>query len=391
LGRLKVLTVMGTRPEAIKLAPVVLELERQPDLFDAVTCVTGQHREMIDQVLDVFALRPAHDLSIMRPGQNLSQVTARAVEGLDAVMAAERPDLVLVQGDTTTAMAGALVAYYHKTAVGHVEAGLRTHDKFAPFPEEINRRVVGQLTDHHFAPTDGARQALLREGVAGSRIHVTGNTVIDALLLVRERIRARRPPLPGGLPEALEGRRVVLVTGHRRESFGAGFDNICHAIRDVADRLSDVMFVYPAHLNPNVQQPVSRILGNHPRITLIDPLPYEAFVWLMDRATVVLTDSGGVQEEAPSLGKPVLVMRETTERPEGVAAGNARLVGVRRDAIARNLIEVLEQPGAQALMTGVSNPYGDGRAAARIVSLLPRILRQHDSEGDRQTMQMGVE
>jgi UDP-N-acetylglucosamine 2-epimerase (non-hydrolysing) len=373
LHKLKVLTVMGTRPEAIKLAPVILELQRRRDHFTAVTCVTAQHRQMLDQVLDVFELRPDHDLNIMQPGQSLAQITARAVEGLDRVMAHERPDAVLVQGDTTTAMSGALVAYYHRIPVGHVEAGLRTDDKYAPFPEEINRRVVGQLTDHHFAPTAEAKDALLKEGVMDSCVHVTGNTVIDALLMVRHRIQARQPHLPDGLATALDGRRVVLVTGHRRESFGTGLENICHAIRAVAERFSDVIFVYPVHLNPQVQLPVARILAFHPRIRLVEPLPYEAFVWLMDRALIVMTDSGGVQEEAPSLGKPVLVMRDTTERREGIAAGNARLVGVDRGTIVRALSELLEQPAMRARMTSVCNPYGDGKAAARIVDVLAHV------------------
>jgi UDP-N-acetylglucosamine 2-epimerase (non-hydrolysing) len=382
---------MGTRPEAIKLAPVILALRRRPDVFTEVTCVTAQHRQMLDQVLSAFNLRPEHDLDIMRPTQSLAQVTARAVEGLDRVMTDERPGIVLVQGDTTTAMAAALVAYYQRIPVGHIEAGLRTGDKYAPFPEEINRRMVGQLTDHHFAPTADAREALLREGIPEQSVHVTGNTVIDALLMVRDRIRSIKPILPDGLESALEGQRVVLVTGHRRESFGTGFENICHAIRDVADLLSDVTLVYPVHLNPNVRLPVMRILGGHPRIKLIEPLPYEAFVWLMDRALVVLTDSGGVQEEAPSLGKPVLVMRRTTERREGIAAGNARLVGVHRATIVRELSDLLELPASRLRMTSVNNPYGDGNAAARIVDILARIAAANTPEVHQQTAHIATE
>jgi UDP-N-acetylglucosamine 2-epimerase (non-hydrolysing) len=284
----------------------------------------------------------------------------------------EKPDVVLVQGDTTTALCGALAAYYQKKKVGHVEAGLRTGDKFAPFPEEINRRLIAPLTDYHFAPTEHAKAVLLAEGIPGSTVFVTGNTVIDALLWVRKKVRQNQPALPAGLAEALDGRQMVLVTGHRRESFGEGFENICGAIRAMADASTNVLFIYPVHLNPNVQEPVNRILGAHPRIRLIEPQSYLPFVWLMDRATVVLTDSGGVQEEAPSLGKPVLVMRETTERPEGIVTGNARLVGVKQERIVAELSRLLNDPEARAAMTAVRNPYGDGQAAERIIDILLR-------------------
>jgi UDP-N-acetylglucosamine 2-epimerase len=310
------------------------------------------------------------DLDIMTPGQTLAEVTARAVERLDRVMDREQPDIVLVQGDTTTAFSGALAAYYHQVTVGHVEAGLRTGNKYAPFPEELNRRLIGQLTDFHFAPTQRAREALLREGFPKSDVFVTGNTVIDALLWVRGLVRSQPPPLPDGLANRLEGHQVVLVTGHRRESFGEGFENICQAIRQVADIFPEVKIVYPVHLNPNVREPVNRILGGHERILLIDPLPYEPFVWLMDRATVVLTDSGGIQEEAPSLNKPVLVMREVTERPEGIQAGVARLVGVNQASIAAGLIELLSNPHSRQAMTTAQNPYGDGKASQRIADIL---------------------
>ena len=366
----RVLTIIGTRPEAIKLAPVVLELARRPDRFHSRVCFTAQHRGMADQALAVFGITPDYDLDLMSEGQTLAQVTSRAVERLDEVIARERPEVVLVQGDTTTALCGALAAFYHRATVGHVEAGLRTKDKYAPYPEEINRRLVGSLADLHFAPTATAREALLAEGVPSANVFQTGNTVIDALLWVRGRIQGVPEGVPPEVFDGDTGRPVVLVTGHRRESFGEGFEQICRAIRDVADALPDVLFVYPVHLNPNVQKPVRRILGDHPRILLIEPLPYVPFVWLMDRATVVLTDSGGVQEEAPSLGKPVLVMRETTERPEGVAAGNARLVGVSRGSIVRHLTELLTDRAAHRAMTLVANPYGDGRAAARIVDAL---------------------
>jgi UDP-N-acetylglucosamine 2-epimerase (non-hydrolysing) len=327
---------------------------------------------MLDQPLVLFGITPDYDLNIMAPGQTLAQVTARAMEGLDRVLTQDKPDLILTQGDTTTSFCGALAGYYHRTPVGHIEAGLRTGDKYAPFPEEINRRLVGQIADWHFAPTEYARQALLREGVPESRVFVTGNTVIDALLWVRERVRTTRPELPEALSESLDGQQVILVTGHRRESFGQGFESICQAIREVADAFPNVAFVYPVHLNPNVREPVNRILGGHPRIHLIEPLTYAPFVWLMDLATIVLTDSGGVQEEAPSLGKPLLVMRETTERPEGIATGNARLVGVGKERIVAELTKLLLNPQERASMTAVSNPYGDGLAARRIVDVLAR-------------------
>ena len=366
----KVLTIIGTRPEAIKLAPVVLELKRRQNLFDFPVCLTGQHRQMLDQVIALFGITPNYDLNIMSPGQTLAQVTARAMEGLDSVVAKEKPDIILVQGDTTTAFCGALTGYYHQIKVGHIEAGLRTGNKYAPFPEEINRCMVGRIADLHFAPTKQARQALLNEGIADQSIFVTGNTVIDALLLVRERVRAAPPELPVGMLEATTGKKVILVTGHRRESFGGGFDNICYAIREIADSFTDVAIVYPMHLNPNVREPVNRILVGHPRIHLIEPLSYAPFVWLMDHATIVLTDSGGVQEEAPSLGKPVLVMRETTERPEGIVAGNAILVGVQKKRIVDGLRQLLSDPAKRATMASVNNPYGDGMAAQKIVAIL---------------------
>jgi UDP-N-acetylglucosamine 2-epimerase (non-hydrolysing) len=366
---LKVITVIGTRPEAIKLAPVVLELNKRPHI-ESVVCVTAQHRQMLDQPLELFAIKPDHDLDIMTAGQSLAGVTAKAVEGLDRVFQEERPDWVLVQGDTTTAFSGALAAFYQRVKVGHVEAGLRTWNKWSPYPEEMNRCLVGQLTDYHFAPTERSKNALLREGFNKDSIFVTGNTVIDALLWARERLDSYTVELPDGLQESLEGKRVVLVTGHRRESFGEGFINICKSIKQVADELKDVAFVYPVHLNPNVRAPVNEILQGHERIHLIEPLTYMPFVWLMNRADVVLTDSGGVQEEAPSLGKPVLVMRNTTERPEGVDAGNARLVGTDFDAIVGSLHELLEDKAAYNAMANVKNPYGDGTSSQQIIDLI---------------------
>ena len=374
---INVLTVIGTRPEAIKLAPVVLELQRREHQFRSRVCLTAQHRDMADQALRMFDVRPDYDLDVMSAGQTLAQVTSRIIERLDRVVADHKPDVIVVQGDTTTVVCGALVGFYHRTSVAHVEAGLRTGSRFSPYPEEMNRRVVGHLADLHFAPTQRACDALIREGIEEGSVFLTGNTVIDALLWVRDRI-GRAPPaeLPAGLGVAINGRDVVLVTGHRRESFGEGFENICQAIRDVADALPDVVFVYPVHLNPNVRGPVQRILGGHPRILLLEPLSYGPFVWLMNRSTVVLTDSGGVQEEGPSLGKPVLVMRETTERPEGIAAGNAKLVGVRRQDIVAALAQLLLDPDARARMASVANPYGDGQASTRIVDVLEKRVSQ---------------
>jgi len=351
------------------MAPVVHELEARDDI-QSVVCVTAQHRQMLDQPLELFGIVPDHDLDIMTAGQSLAQVTARAIEGLDRVIAEEKPDWVLVQGDTTTAFCGALAAFYQQVRVGHVEAGLRTWNKWSPFPEEVNRCLVGQLADYHFAPTDRSRQALLKEDFNADDIFVTGNTVIDALLWARERLDSYQVELPEGLQASLEGKRVVLVTGHRRESFGEGFINICKSIKKVADEIDDLAFVYPMHMNPNVRAPVNEILDGHERIHLIEPLTYMPFVWLMNRADVVLTDSGGVQEEAPSLGKPVLVMRNTTERPEGVDAGNARLVGTDVDVIVSSLMELLEDKGAYEKMSKAKNPYGDGTSAKQIVDLI---------------------
>jgi UDP-N-acetylglucosamine 2-epimerase (non-hydrolysing) len=369
----KVLIIFGTRPEAIKLIPVLRELERRPEQFMTRVCVTSQQREMQDQVLKLFEVRPDYDLDIMTSDQTLVRITTRMIDKLEEVVSKENPDMVLVQGDTTTAFCGALVAYYHKLKVGHVEAGLRTGNKYAPFPEEINRRLISRLADYHFAPTEHAQDTLLGEGIPPSSIFITGNTVVDALVWVRNRIRQSPPGLPKGLKEVMQGKRLVLVTGHRRESFGEGLKNICNAIRQVAEECSDVVFIYPVHLNPNVQHPVNQILGQQSRVQLIEPLSYESFIWLMDQAEVVITDSGGVQEEAPSLGKPVLVMREETERPEGIASGNALLVGTQQERIVDELIRLLNNPKARLAMGKVNNPYGDGKAACRIVDILASV------------------
>lgn len=372
---INVMTIFGTRPEAIKMAPVVRELQRRPDLFRSLVCVTAQHRQMLDQVLDLFDLRPDFDLDIMKPGQDLYDVTANVLLGMRNVLREVRPDIILVHGDTTTTMAAALAGYYARIPVGHVEAGLRTHNKFAPFPEEINRQVAGVVCDLHFAPTEQARANLLREGVADSAIVVTGNTVVDALLSIVGRI-GRDDKLTREMEARFSflnpSRRLVLVTGHRRENFGEGFENICRALVELARRHDDVEILYPVHLNPNVQEPVKRILGGEgaANIHLIDPLDYLPFVYAMNRAHLIITDSGGVQEEAPSLGKPVLVMRETTERPEAVAAGTVRLVGTDFDRIVAEATLLLSDAEAYGAMSRAHNPYGDGRAAGRIAAAL---------------------
>jgi UDP-N-acetylglucosamine 2-epimerase (non-hydrolysing) len=368
----KVSVIFGTRPEAIKLAPVILALREQAD-FEPHVCVTAQHRELLDQVLSVFGVQPDVDLDLMRPDQTLSELTARAISALDEYFNDYKPDVVLVQGDTTTVCAASLSAFYHRIKVGHVEAGLRTWNKYSPFPEEINRVLTTHLADYHFAPTEKARANLLREGVPEDRICLTGNTVIDALHIAVQKVRKSRPDIPG-LPGELVNRGterpLVLITGHRRESFGQGFESICKAISDLADRFPDTAFVYPVHLNPNVREPVFRILAGRDNIYLIEPLSYLPFVALMDRATLILTDSGGIQEEAPSLGKPVLVMRETTERPEAVEAGTAKLVGTNVEYIVENASSLLSIPEKYAAMANKLNPYGDGRSSQRVLQVL---------------------
>jgi UDP-N-acetylglucosamine 2-epimerase (non-hydrolysing) len=369
---MKALTVFGTRPEAIKMAPLALSLQNDPR-FDNRLCVTAQHREMLDQVLSLFGLVPDHDLDVMRPGQDLYGVTAAILQGLKPVLEAERPDIVLVHGDTATTLATTLAAYYAGIPVGHVEAGLRTGDLYSPWPEEGNRRVTGALAALHFAPTAASRDNLLAEGVDPARVVVTGNTVIDALLQVVARIGADpalEAELSGRFPFLDAARRVILVTGHRRESFGGGFDRICTALRRIAETFPDHDIVYPVHMNPNVREPVTRILGGTDNIHLVEPLDYLPFVWLMNRAHLIITDSGGIQEEAPSLGKPVLVMRNTTERPEAVAAGTVRLVGTDTGLIVAEASRLLADREAYEAMSFAHNPYGDGRAVPRILDAL---------------------
>lgn len=367
----KVLLVFGTRPEAIKMAPVIKELKLHTNVFQTIVCVTAQHRQMLDQVLNLFEIVPDYDLDIMKPGQDLFDVTCNVLKGLKRVLEIERPDIVLVHGDTTTTLAASLAAYYCRTSVGHVEAGLRTGDKYAPFPEEINRRVAGTLSDLHFAPTESARQNLLREGVSDATIHVTGNTVIDALLTVIERIRidaAILDEMARRFSFLDSSKRLILVTGHRRENFGEGFENICHALAEIAEQHPDVEILYPVHLNPNVQEPVKRILkrAEHSNIHLIGPVDYLPFVYLMNRSYLIITDSGGVQEEAPSLGKPVLVMRDTTERPEALDSGTVKLVGTDKNTIVLETTLLLNDVVAYNSMSLAHNPYGDGKAALQI-------------------------
>lgn len=371
----KVLLIFGTRPEAIKMAPVIQALYARRDILQTKVCVTAQHRQMLDAVLNLFRIVPDYDLAVMQPNQSLSALTAKCLTGISGVLQKERPDIVLVQGDTTTTFVASLAAYYEKIPVGHIEAGLRTGNKFHPFPEEINRKLTTQISDLHFAPTAAARQNLLLDGVADEKIFVTGNTVIDALLRVVQNQSAPESTAQWTAffrshdvvltPE----RRFVLVTGHRRESFGVGFENICQAIRDISLANPDVDIVYPVHLNPNVQEPVKRILQGLSNVYLIQPMEYEPFVFLMSRSSLILTDSGGVQEEAPSFGTPILVMRETTERPEGVDAGVVRLVGTGRAKIADEANRILKDPETWD-SKGKQNPYGDGRSAERIVSIL---------------------
>ena len=369
----KISVVFGTRPEAIKLCPVVLAL-RNDERFSCEVCVTGQHREMLQQVLDVFGVTPDVDLALMQPNQTLAGLTSRSISALDAYLAKSKPDVVMVQGDTTTVLCACLAAFYHHIPIAHVEAGLRTWNLESPWPEEGNRQLASRLTRWHFAPTEQNRANLLKDGIDGRDIHVTGNTVIDALFMARSRVRDD-PPLIEGLPENgldfLGDARMVLVTGHRRENFGRGFENICQAIQTLSVRFPDVHFIYPVHLNPNVREPVKRILGHATgNIHLISPQSYLSFVSLMNRATLVLTDSGGVQEEAPSLGKPVLVMRDTTERPEAVAAGTAKLVGAQAAGIIEATTKLLTSADAYARMANAVNPYGDGKAVPRILDIL---------------------
>ena len=376
-----ILLVFGTRPEAIKMAPLVKKLQQMPEEFQTVVCVTGQHREMLDQVLRLFDITPEYDLNIMKPNQDLYDITSRILLGMRDVLREVQPDIVLVHGDTTTSMAAALAAFYQQIPVGHVEAGLRTGNIYSPWPEEMNRLITGRITTHHFSPTPLAKENLLREHVDEKQIIVTGNTVIDALQMVVKRLAedkalanevAAKINQMGYDVQRLDGnRRMVLITGHRRENFGEGFLNICHAIKHLAEQYKDVDFVYPMHLNPNVRKPVLEILGEKAEnVFLIEPLDYLPFVYMMQHSTLILTDSGGVQEEAPGLGKPVLVMRDTTERPEAVEAGTVLLVGTNREKIEQGVSMLLDDADTYRRMSESVNPYGDGKACERIAEAL---------------------
>ncbi len=368
---IKALVCFGTRPEAIKLAPVVKELSRRSD-FEVTVCVTAQHREMLDQVLRLFEIEPDYDLDLMSPGQSLEKLTAGIVESIGDILANEKPDVVIVQGDTTTTFGVALAAFYQQIRVAHVEAGLRTYNKYAPFPEEMNRRMTSCLADWHFAPTDLARDALLTENYRPDRIFTVGNTVIDALLTVVKKAKEQETRIKQRLPGVYPEKRILLVTGHRRENFGEGFKNICSAIGRIAEDNPDLQIVYPVHLNPNVQKPVNRILGGLANVALLEPLDYISFVWLMYRCFIVLTDSGGIQEEAPTLGKPVLVMRDVTERPEAVEAGVAELVGTDLERIHESVQVLLDDESVYRNMSCAQNPYGDGTSASQIADIIAK-------------------
>ncbi len=380
----KVMLVFGTRPEAIKMAPLVKEFQKNDKIFDTIVCVTGQHREMLDQVLNIFEITPDYDLNIMQQGQDLYDVTARVLVGMRDVLKETHPDVVLVHGDTTTSTATALAAFYQQIPVGHVEAGLRTHNIYSPWPEEMNRQITGRIATYHFSPTSLSQQNLLQEGISGEHILVTGNTVIDALYWVVDKIKS-----DGALSSSLalvlnnagydvsrleNGRKLVLITGHRRENFGEGFIQMCTAIKTLAEKYPQVDFVYPMHLNPNVRKPIHQVFGEDlslfGNLFFIEPLEYLSFVYLMEKSTIVLTDSGGIQEEAPGLGKPVLVMRDTTERPEALEAGTVKLVGTDYDKILREVSILLEDSSVYEQMSKAVNPYGDGLACGRIVNAL---------------------
>jgi len=376
--------VFGTRPEAIKMAPLVKEFEKHCDKFETIVCVTGQHREMLDQVLQIFDIKPDYDLNIMQQKQDLYDVTSRVLLGMRDILKEVQPDVVLVHGDTTTSTASALAAFYQQIPVGHVEAGLRTYNIYSPWPEEMNRQITGRIATYNFSPTPLSRDNLLREGVKDQQITVTGNTVIDALYWVVDKIK-NNTQLQNELKETLmssgydverlnDGKKMVLITGHRRENFGEGFINMCTAIKDLTSKYSDVDFIYPMHLNPNVRKPIHEVFGEDlshlGNMFFIEPLEYLSFVYLMEKSTIVLTDSGGIQEEAPGLGKPVLVMRDTTERPEALDAGTVKLVGTDYEKIVDNVSKLLEDEKEYEKMSKAVNPYGDGKACGRIVSFI---------------------
>ena len=380
----KIMLVFGTRPEAIKMAPLVLALRKHSDMFETIVCVTGQHRQMLDQVLDIFEIRPDYDLNIMKQGQDLYDITARVLTGMRDVLNEAQPDMVLVHGDTTTSTAAALAAFYRQIPVGHVEAGLRTHDIYSPWPEELNRQITGRIASCNFAPTPLSRKNLTDEGVPENRITVTGNTVIDALFSIVDKIKndsslcvkiTEELAKAGYDPSRLkDGKKLVLITGHRRENFGDGFISMCRAIKTLSEKYPDVDFVYPMHLNPNVRRPIHEVFGNNLQglgnMFFIEPLEYLSFVFLMEKSNIVLTDSGGIQEEASGRGKPVLVMRDTTERPEAIEAGTVKLVGTDYDRIVNEVSALLDSPSIYDSMSKAVNPYGDGKACERIIETL---------------------
>jgi len=369
----KILLIFGTRPEAIKMAPLVKEFQKHSDKFNIRVCVTAQHREMLDQVLDFFEIKPDYDLNLMKPGQNLYALTATIIESLKPILEEFEPDYVFVHGDTTTTMAGSIASFYSGSKVCHVEAGLRTNNKLSPFPEEINRQITGRICDYHFAPTETSKVNLLKENISGDSILVTGNTVIDALINSVEKVNENPSQLIEDLSKKIGNQEVVLVTGHRRENHGSGFERICQALKRIAEDDANRLIIYPVHLNPKVQEPVNRILSAVNNVILIDPLAYQDFIWLMNRSKIIITDSGGVQEEAPSLGKPVLVMRDTTERPEAVEAGTVLLVGTNEELIVSKALDLLNNEDSFVKMSKLHNPYGDGLASKRIVGFIKNI------------------
>lgn len=383
----KILIVFGTRPEAIKMAPLIMEFKKFPNEFDTIVCVTGQHREMLDQVLKLFEIRPDYDLNIMKPGQDLYDITSRIILGMRNVLKESAPDIVLVHGDTTTSMAAALASFYQQIPVGHIEAGLRTHNIYSPWPEEMNRQITGRITTYHFAPTKLSKENLLNEGVKDNKIIVTGNTIIDALHMVTDKIKNNellQDELKNILSQSgyrltrfTQGKKLILITGHRRENFGEGFLHICNAIKTLALKYPEIDFVYPMHLNPNVRKPIKEVFGEKDQISnvfFIEPLDYLPFVFLMEKSYLVLTDSGGIQEEAPGLGKPVLVMRNTTERPEALAAGTVKLIGTDYHKIVNEVSALIDNESYYNMMAKANNPYGDGRSSSRIVDFMKNIL-----------------
>lgn len=374
---IKILFIIGTRPEAIKMLPVIKKFVEHLDKFKVVLIVTAQHREMLDQVLVIFELRADYDLNIMTYKQSLSDITIAALKGLEKIIEKECPDYVFVQGDTTTTFVGALAAFYHKIPVAHIEAGLRTYDNYQPFPEEINRTLTSVLANIHFAPTEWAKQNLIKEGIQDGKIYVVGNTVIDSLLMV---VKKRKPYFNRRLQEIVnkENSNIILLTAHRRENFGEPLENICNAVIDITEKFNDVQVVYPVHKNPNVRNTVFNFLKNRDRIHLIDPMDYESFVHIMNRSDIILTDSGGIQEEAPSLGKPVLVLRNTTERPEGLKAGTIKLVGLNKDTIVNNVAKLLTDKEYYNSISRITNPYGDGRSSERIVNHFINIISKSE-------------